>query len=588
MRSKSTFALGLAVFVAGVFGYGLFRFRLGIDLTDEGAYLAWPLSTYWGDAPFSSELATLVRPVAVYLSLLFELHPTATLYELRLFGWAIHVSAFSVLACFLFRLSGATLPSLLAASLPLFISHIFGLAPPSYNTLSSDFLLIALSFWGLASLDPRPRFPFGAAIGTALFIATFSHPGLGLVAAVIVVHEMWGGRLLQHFRTGSLTATNIGVLVFLGCWIAFLGYFWRSGALATWTQRMAHNYTTVSFKESMPVFWGRLLAYPFVYSPLAMVLGLTAVITAGFVLHRSKADRDTGSRTGLGIVLVIALAVTFSLETGFFLTGFVMISLVSVGILLLPPRAPLIPVPPGVRFPLVLAGLAALVFATSTHSFNLYRSWMSGVLGLPFAFATGFTLLVDVKPRRPGMKELLLPAVLAFVVLCAIRDHHRNIQRDASPQELRAEFTIPKLRFIRSTPERVQALDELYDYLRPALAPGDRLIVYDDCPMIYFLFDARPAYGMAWAGRSGHASTTLAFLNDELNSHPLPRHAVRTVVDVSFPIWSTAPRTNYDHYPLNETVMAHYELERTIFPFEIWRLKSAVSREKSSPTLPGS
>jgi hypothetical protein len=30
---------------------------------------------------------------------------------------------------------------------------------------------------------------------------------------------------------------------------------------------------------------------------------------------------------------------------------------------------------------------------------------------------------------------------------------------------------------------------------------------------------------------------------------------------------------SYDNYPLNATVTSHYELEHTIFPFEIWRRK---------------
>ena len=45
-------------------------------------------------------------------------------------------------------------------------------------------------------------------------------------------------------------------------------------------------------------------------------------------------------------------------------------------------------------------------------------------------------------------------------------------------------------------------------------------------------------------------------------------------MDVSDVPWSTSPRLSYDNYPLNETLLANYELERTIFPFEVWRLKS--------------
>ena len=74
-------------------------------------------------------------------------------------------------------------------------------------------------------------------------------------------------------------------------------------------------------------------------------------------------------------------------------------------------------------------------------------------------------------------------------------------------------------------------------------------------------------------------------LNQEFESRPLPRYAIRTLVDPSDAVWSTAKRINYDNYPLNQTVMANYELEQTIFPFEIWRLKPAAMREKASPVV---
>lgn len=585
MRSKTTFIVELAVFVAGFFWYGLARFRLGIDLTDEGAYLAWPLQVHLGEKPFASELLTLVRPVEVYLSFLFKLHPAATLYELRLLGWSIHLLAFYALACFLFRLSGAPLRSVLVASLPVFTCHIFGLATPSYNTLSSDFLTITLSLWGLASLDQRGRFPLGVGLGISLFIATFAHPGLGLVAATALIHEISHGRLIQNCRSGRLSAPNIGIMVFVACWLGFLGYFWSSGTLAIWTQRLSHSRTTVSFEKSIPSFLTSLLAYPFTYSRLAMALGATALLSAGFVLWKTASDRASVSRTGLGVLLVAALSVSFSWETDFFLMSFVMISLVTAGIHFLPPWAPIIPGPPEMRFLILLSCLAAMIYAALTYYFSPYRSWIAGLQGLPFAFAAGFALLVDVKPR-PTLMKLLLPAVLALVVLCAAREHYRNIYRDAPVSDLQAGFTIPKLRSLHSTAERIQALNELYEYLRPKLARGDPLIVYDDCPMLYYLFDARPAYGLAWAVRYGQRPATLSLLNDELNSRPLPRYAIRTLVDVAHPIWHTAPKTGYADYPLDDTVAVRYELEKTIFPFEIWRLKTATHGEKTSPVTP--
>ena len=75
-----------------------------------------------------------------------------TLYEFRLAGWCLHLLAFGVLSGYLFRLSAAAGQSLLIASIPFFACTIYGNTSPSYNTLSCDCLLLALSLRGLSAL----------------------------------------------------------------------------------------------------------------------------------------------------------------------------------------------------------------------------------------------------------------------------------------------------------------------------------------------------------------------------------------------------------------------------------------------------
>jgi hypothetical protein len=248
---------------------------------------------------------------------------------------------------------------------------------------------------------------------------------------------------------------------------------------------------------------------------------------------------------------------------------------VAAGVHFTPAFSPLVQSRPGVRLLLLVSCFASLIYALLTYFFSPYRSWIAGMQGLAFAFATGMTLLVNVKSRRFAVLDLLLSASLALVVLCTARDHYRNIYRDESPRALNSTFHLPKLRSIKSTEERVRALDGLYEDLHHKIRYGEPLLAFDDCPMLYYLFDAQPAYGMAWAVRYGQRPAVLAKLNEELNSKPLPTYAIRTLVDVSNVVWRTAPRTNYADYPLNETVVTHYTLEQTIFPFEIWRLKSS-------------
>src|SRR5688500_8162955 len=86
MRSSKLFVISLTTFVVVLLCYGLKRFTLGIDFTDEGAHIAWPMRILFGEKLFASEPALLLRPLIAYVSVLFKIHPAITLYEFRMVG----------------------------------------------------------------------------------------------------------------------------------------------------------------------------------------------------------------------------------------------------------------------------------------------------------------------------------------------------------------------------------------------------------------------------------------------------------------------------------------------------------------------
>ncbi|MEO6006382.1 MAG: hypothetical protein ABIZ04_24145 [Opitutus sp.] len=572
------FVLVLSGFVAMYAAYGLHRCGLGVDFTDEGAYLAWPLRLLFGERPFSSELHTLLRPIEVFMTWPFRLYPDITLYEFRMLGWTIHLGAFVTLAVFLFRWSGATVLSPLIASVPFFVSHIFGLASPSYNSLSSDFLLIALSLNALLAIRSSSSWPLGAPAGLALFVATLAHPALGVVAAVMLGREVMQQKLIGNLIHRRLTAGNFGALIFVFCWLLFVAYLVVTGAAATWWDRLEtiRSLSAHSLPKDFGAFLTRLIAFPFIYSRAAIVsslLILGSVAGLGFVAYRSP--RYIGLASSLAAVMLAGTMAVTAATTASFLTTCLAATALSVLVaLLIPLIRKVLSVDSSMVFLIGLSVLAGLVYASFTFYFTAHRSWVSGSLGLPFAFAVGMMAFHRSPPHRSMLARAALAAVLATGLVYVAREHHHAIYRDSPPAELQATFEAPKLRRIRSTSERVTAVNALFAHLSPRLSRGEPLVVYDDCPMLYYLFDAAPAYGLAWAVRYSQSAATLRQLNDELNAHPLPKYAIRTLVDVSYPIWAAAPRTSYANYPLNETVMARYELERTIFPFEVWKLRA--------------
>ena len=587
MNSSRRFFVALAGFLAAYLGYGIVRFGLGVDFTDEGAYLAWPLRALFGEPIFTGDPLLLLRPLFPALAGLHRIAPGISLLDLRLLGWGIHLAAFATLATYLFRLSGATLQSLLVASVSLFACHIFGLASPSYNSISSDFLLIALSLRGIAgeSTPEKNLLWLECGAGLALFAATFAHPGLGLVALGFLAYELWAQRLCSNLVARKLSASNMGVLLFVTGWLVVLLIFCGSGASGDWWHRLplAQPRPRETLHDHPLAFFAVLLGYPFGYSRLAAIFTVLLVPTAGTVVlywRSGKADFAARAAFALTMLLIGSLIATFSYQPDFLPMGVVRAALVLVAV------GWFYPAGKGPRVLLLLSVLAALTYATLTYYFSPQRSWISGTLGLPFALAVGLTLLLRATSPRRGAGRVLVTMALALLVACVAREHYRNLYRDAPPAELAATFQLPKLHGVRSTPERIRAVEGLYAYLHPLLARGEPLIAFDDCPLLYFIFSAKPAYGLTWAVRYTQSPTTLAQLNRELVDRPLPRFAIRTLVDLSHPVWVTAPRTNYQNYPLNETILARYNLRHTIFPFEVWERKSPAALEKASPGRP--
>ena len=575
-RTRRLFLLSLAAIGILLLCYGLKRLTLGIDFTDEGAHLAWPLHMLFGDQSFASERDTMFRPLSAYIYVVFKLHPSITLYEFRLLGWAIHLLSFGVLSTYLFRLTRAPLQSPLVASIPFFVCNIFGLASPSYYSLSSDFLLLALCLRGLGSAgETRGAALLQIAGGLALFMATLAHAGLGLVAAVIVLYEIFGCGLIQNLWRRRLAPSNLSVLTFVVCWVAFVAYLAWIGAAAVWYQHVAlfRSVNVPSVRTNPLRFYRRLLDVPFVFSQFNLIVTWMSVAAAALLAFVARSRAVVAA--ALALLLLVSFIFGFSYDPQDLPLTLAQAALILVVVHGLGLTAPLLPADVRVRFLLFISGLSAVTYATLTYFFSPFRSWVSGILALPFAFAVGLALLLAAKPgRHTALFRILATAMLMLAVACVARDHYRTIYRDAPPGDLQAEFRTPKLRHIHSTAERVQAVDALYDYLHPRIQRGEPLLVYDNCPMLFFLFDAKPAYGQTFVSRITQTPASLAQLDQEFRAKPLPRYAIRLIVNVSAPVWSTATRFNYDHYPLNETVLARYELERTIFPFEVCRLKS--------------
>jgi len=181
-------------------------------------------------------------------------------------------------------------------------------------------------------------------------------------------------------------------------------------------------------------------------------------------------------------------------------------------------------------------------------------------------------------PRSPawyasGVASLAV-SCLAYGAL-NLANNFKNVYRDRRPEYLTAQFAIPPLRGIRSTPERVQAIEGIVKKLTTLVQRGECILIYDHCPMLYFLTHTRPALNITWTGSSWPTELQKRFVRYMRDHGRVPRYAVRCLIrprSIGYPKEKRIPyHKNGKKIPIHAFVSAHYRKTQKIGPFEIWR-----------------
>ena len=579
--------LALAGIALLYIGFAVRKAALGIDFTDEGLYVAAPLRLKMGEPLFSSEIMTLLCPFEFISQVFFHIFASPTLHQLRLCGWAIHIGVYLAFFLVLFRECRSLLIAFLSSSISFFVSFAWPstIATPSYKSLSTDFLLLFLClFFASHRWRSIPALSLRLFAGLSLLVAVICYPSLVVLIPLTLAYD-----IREFYRASgapmrerlSLAGTSIAIF-FAG--LLFLGYLGLSGAAAHWLARinLVHNSSLTAFKAGVGYFYGHLFHTLFTQIVSFKHYSSFSLILACFILVAKQSLLRSWKPFLLAIFQVYSLYTFASQSTGrsdlenFFLpTAFCLVAVNSIIVYLLM-EIRLSRAVDFLGFFCISISLAGcLVYCASTYFFDYYYCWNSGLLALPFAFSFILATQVGELCRDRKLRLVLAGAALLVSSYAAFRYDYYGVRRDSKVEKLTADFKIPPLRGIKSTPDRVDSIEALYGYLKPQMAKGEPLLAYDDCPMLYFILEAKPTYGLVWAVRYSKSVETLQELGLEFNSKPLPRFAIRTMIDVSANDWKTAPATNYDNYPLNKSVLASYELVKTIFPFEVWKLKSS-------------
>ena len=573
--------LSVLLFVV-LFAFGCIHAAKGIDLTDEGMYLSTALRYSMGDIPFRDEVMNVARPFDVLVSPVFKLFPDISLFQMRLLGNILHT--FSCFLLFVF-LSGYAPPFLAAllCGVMFLMNNFHGILSPSYNSISSDCSLIAVTLWLLAvsSRSKLRQFVLAVCGGIFLGLAAGSYSTAVLVAcvpiALLMVTFFFSRKrrfLIQPTAVfiGTfiiIAAAAVIVIVSSGAWSDLTG--WAKEITRTNELRIRGPFFKIynlmnEFLNVLPRGIALFLAFLFslfIVSAvkrrnIALAFAVPLLLLTYYILSPVRAGDITYANRQLFSFAVILAVLSFFFnknapagkeneKSDWNYAGNILIS---------------------------WGFVSSIVYGISSDA--ALRNCMLGTAPL---FSAGMISFYNAAGRPAeamngrntgwSARHVMIFVIVAAFMADGFFYYRRYVYREAEISSLTEKFSHPRLTGVYSTPEKVKAIEELLGYLNHRVKPGDYFLAYNYVPMMYFLTHTRPAYSAAWARDDWPLPLREKLLNKMIENNRIPEYCVRML---TFPEYDWKKPMVYDKMsPLDLYVKSNFSLEKIIYPFEVWQ-----------------
>jgi hypothetical protein len=569
----------LVAFAAAV-AYGLTRIRFGINVGDEGLYLASPLRYALGDVPLRDEFLNVDRMFDLVLTPLFLLAPDISVFQVRLV-WLLAQCVSMVGIFLLFRRFAPPAAVAIAAAATIWLPVIIW--TPGYHLMGLHFFVLGWTLWLSGCLAQRlgAQLALGATGGLVYFLGAVSYIPLlaaGIVPTVVLLGEWRRGE--RRSATATATVALFGGLA--AATLALLLAFARFGLVGAWLE--AHR--DMSLVGRYAVSWLSMAGTFVLHAALELP---TALLAAALVALMVLATRFGARRSKRLRMLSLLLAAAFAV-------GLVVMLLRPVGE---PVRVLYFGRAQRVTYLVLGLHLGALAFARGWTQRPDDRSWrlvywsMTGgalVFGvchgvfstqvfkimfavLPLAVAgmaaVARQLSVEVKlpaQRRQAFMFLTLLCLTLVAASAVARHNHNYVNRQiaggpAGIDRLTRVFAHPRLAGIRSYPDQVRSLEGVLWYLSTRIEPGDFLLAYEGVPLINYLTATRPALDHSFTYFMIPPELRRRSVGRMVERGRVPRYAVRC----------TTPGRGEN--PVDEFVVDNYVRVATFPPqFEVWEL----------------
>ena len=582
-KQKVQYSLSIFLFIL-LFGFGYYHATKGIDLTDEGMYVSTPMRYSLGDVPFRDEIMNATRPFDVLLSPIFKAFPDITLLQIRLIGLGLHVVSIVVLFLFLSRFA----PPLIVAmpcAVSFIVSNPYDIYSPSYNSLSSDLSLLALTLWlmALVSNNRVRRRIFSSLGGLFCALAVLSYSTLivivGVPLTVAFISLLSFEKKRKQFYD-SVSFVGAFLIVLLIAAAAVMAYGLMGDIIDGSRMTVTSQGSITGGLMSRPIDWVREL---FQHAKYGLMLLGTVGLTSFIII---KWDRLSSKwRLPLSVVVVALFGglflVIWRVDGMRWFYKFVFSYAV-----LLALTGLFFNIKDGAERPdevpwknVYNIGIAWSLLLSLAYGISSTGGLLNSLLGFTPLFV--FSVIashriaehhIPISSNNLGNIRKILSVAMLIVPLfflgISIKYSYSNIYRDVDVKLLTEKFEYPKLKGIHSTPEKVKALEELLRYLNGKVKPKDYFLVYNYIPMLYFLTHTRPAYGTVWARDDWPILIRKTLLKQMIDNNRMPEYCVRMLA-YPWSDWNVGMPYAEDS-PLDAFVNKHYYLEKIIYPFEIW------------------
>ncbi len=602
-RNKHLIVIGNLLLVVAWGIWCAFFLAKGLDFTDEGMYCADAWRFAQGDLPFRNSFAGLGLPFW-WLSWVFHIYPECGLLGLRIV-WAMAMLLCALVTANLMLNHFNPTASFVGAAVSLLFVTGGVIKVLSFNSMPVLGLLVAAWLWLTAcSRSGKLQALLAGAAGMVAFLATTCRVPLLIIVllpALTIVYDRCCGVKMD----GRLRATIAFLATYLGGLACF---FLAVGLTGLMSDLFSSLVATTSMHQHTLETMILSLRYSSLYYLLPALLILIAVFIKRFndVIVFARKHRRTIMYIVLPILIACIFIVIFDWAATYKVLGWLkgdIHRLFAGPVAYSRPIGLLLALAIGV----VLADVIFHIFDSNSNKVasRMHRRCRLGIIAiflsflmilgtaneparsiiyiswLPISMAIGILWLWVLERAKYLIKTsfIWLPriAFIALLLLYACNGiaANRCPYRERPVNELAAMPTTAKLHGILTTSKRAHIVDQLVDAVKLNSKAGDRILAYENLPMLYYLTDRLPSTNIAWLSEIFPRSLRQSIFEDMVNRDRLPKLVIRATYTTRHHSWPATKRPLYwkgnqqETDPIDKYIREHYKVIQEINGFQV-------------------